>query len=478
MKAVTPLRNVVTSRRFERGYLVACNPKLKRTIQTKVWELATTFELDPSLASRKNDRVAYLNNRVIEYDVDRRWRIICASNGGKLHLLTVGDHDLIPKRQYTKRMMNEDLGGEQVPVARCFAQSLQIQPDGDEWLTLDDAFAEKWIYQLGVEQQKCVLDILDFLANPRQPKIYTRLIVGGPGTGKTSILLQIADLLQWEPTEVNLWLSDSVKEYVSEVLGACVLGCSCDLDSLTGGTVLLVDDPGDWDTIEQTYTRAAEADVRLLVIATDLSQLSKLSSDDDVRDFCRKSNAQVITLKQCYRQLAAVGKQAKKVLETITTKFSKYARSDRIEEFSAARQLTHDSMNDLQFKYAGGYAKVYDPVHNGEIAQEFKRLRAMRLWEHWCPILIVHEESIDPVKAIGRANLKGLRCHYVTLDNAEAVRGVEYQIVVFLLTDSMWHRLCYDGEYGMKTAEYLRVRSYRIPFTRATDRMIIFSFAP
>jgi hypothetical protein len=64
----------------------------------------------------------------------------------------------------------------------------------------------------------------------------------------------------------------------------------------------------------------------------------------------------------------------------------------------------------------------------------------------------------------------------MTLGDTERMRGVEYQHVFAFLSQRTLHEMLAVGRHGLSTDEYLAARNLRIPFSRATDRLVVFGF--
>ena len=101
--------------------------------------------------------------------------------------------------------------------------------------------------------------------------------MGGPGTGKTMILQNIAEKLDRIGRAVTLQMSDPVRKYL-ESGGAKLPGLNLEV---TEGTILLIDDPETSRHLISDLRRGKSRGVRAVVIATDpLQWLEKQSLED------------------------------------------------------------------------------------------------------------------------------------------------------------------------------------------------------
>ncbi|QDV39269.1 hypothetical protein [Tautonia plasticadhaerens] len=203
---------IVMSRRFDKAYRRS-NAILKGLIEGACRDFVRLFQSDHTQFKRRYDRLAQLPD-VLEVDVTGGHRMIAHGDSEVLRLLDVGGHDVVPR--YTGSMFYLDrLQGLGAPLQfypehsehelRFFTRnpSLSFEQFGPE-------LAREWVYFLSDQQAQVVEEIIEGICeaytsgHPLSPSF----ILGGPGTGKTNILVNLLKDLTDLGLRVEIELSE------------------------------------------------------------------------------------------------------------------------------------------------------------------------------------------------------------------------------------------------------------------------------
>jgi hypothetical protein len=432
------------------------------------------YEASRRLLGERYDRVAYLDGEAYELDITDTWRAIVCVRNSKLTLYRVGDHNMILRRRFTRTDFEHANREPLLSFTQIVCDSILSAARSPNAVQLVDALDARWLYTLSRQQAAAAEALFGVLADDSLPARRV-LVSGGPGTGKTSILLQVADVLDWNPNDVALDVSDRVAEYLASGLESRVLRCRRRPLELTEQRVLLVDDPRRWRDVESAYAIAGFRAVRLAVVATDLAQVEQVVGDRELRIFLGGRNIQHIQLAECYRQTENVGQTSIAFLRHISERFTKHIHQENIEKFARSHRLSVESANEMTFVSPGGYTRIYEEAESAHLLRELARVRSQPQWTHWHPVCVVLESPLVLHRLLKR-EIEALRGVVVDIEDTEAVRGVEYQHVFLVLSRDTLRQVMVTGRSGLSTDDYLRARNMRVPFSRATDSLVVFGF--
>ena len=134
-------------------------------------------------------------------------------------------------------------GQQKVDISEIMSEEIQ----GDDFrYAFDEELNEKWVLFLDQQQSKVANEIYMDLERPEH-KLKIHFILGGPGTGKTIVLLNIAIRLENADKAVSFQLSQGVLKYLNSG-SAKVPGANLGPGP---GVVLLVDDPADLQSMNE-----------------------------------------------------------------------------------------------------------------------------------------------------------------------------------------------------------------------------------
>ena len=205
------------------------------------------------------------------------------------------------------------------------------------------------------------------------------LVLGVAGTGKTQVLLSLAEDLRESGRSVIFGFSDHLKQY----LESC--GISTKSDKTEVGSVYLLDDPTTLRKMKQEYQHALDIKANAIVIAIDPFQFQErkallkfahyLHPEMKSEEFRTKSNLvkevykdviysttpRIHWLKTVYRQQANVGRQVLELTKEVLSKNNPFILEERKNEWNniIGSQLA-GAFDDLKFVSDGGFVRVIE----------------------------------------------------------------------------------------------------------------------
>lgn len=480
--------NMVMSRRFEKNYKQA-NAHLQHLIERKVRQTVRLYRADRINFSRNYDRVEGLRRRdVLEARVTDAHRMLMRVTDDELRLLDVGDHDT-PAR-YTDELFTRDTSVGYEPPEALWPESTRsgLSFFTDEPSEHFDVFADEltpeWIYYLSEQQEGIVIDVLaqcdaKRIADDSAPTFYKAAIVGGPGTGKTSILIKLLKEFTEQGLSCSFYASDAVYDQMKATLPTFEIE-RYRWDGHRKVNVLLADDPDSLQIIDELMTGQGTDQANCTIAAFDPCQLKGHGKHDPTDRALKKlydtHHMQEFLLNECYRQKKSVGFAVKMMLQVIA-KSTPFLDKQKIQEFAAARHRLTTHANSMVFPNPHGYVKVYPEATKDNFRDELRRIHSFPLWEHWPPLLIAVDEATPELKTIvcrwcQDENFE-TRVRIVGADNFEEIKGLEFQHGFLFLSPNTFNELQH-GFSGSGQATYEKRRLMRIPFSRSKDSIVTF----
>jgi len=480
----------LASRRFLEQYQ-ALSPYVRASANLAIRQLITRSESGtPPTRSRQI--------RDVEGVTPKIWRAKLGDNPrllfrweAQLILLAVGPHRVLD--DYSSRQLSQDLKSlTSIPTwllnsilpSDTFFDS---RPDKSVEL-LDEAEIEpRWVYYLDEEQDRVTSELLDVaLSADKRRSAAVHFVIGGPGTGKTCVLLNLLDILRNQPSlQVRIRLTPEVAEYVQSGMGFDIAPL-LDRDGDFGGPqprVLLVDDPASASTIASACEFATLAQRQVVIFAFDPLQLAEAVSDADFASICRRYKVTLHELKRCYRQKKNVGNAAKKAMDAIAAS-TPFLEKGKIGEFREDHAHLTSLCNSVEFCNPSGYVETYADAKLSHIQAELRRLDSSSgaLWTHWPPLLVAIDPGLpDSIQESVRNYFKAASAHAETrvthvvyaLADVTSLKGVEFQHVFLFISPSLYKEVN-RGFRGSGKHVYNSRRLLRIPFTRAKDSLVTF----
>ena len=419
-------------------------------------------------------------------------RLIFVLHSSKLILVDIGDHDVMQNYAHlNSNVRNSDIE-RMLPIPKILlsqideaarSSSLKTKPkelkiggvtisdqsvEGDSRWLYEEELDERWVTFLDEDQFRISEELTELLSD-QDLDFQVFLLMGGPGTGKTMILQNIAEKLDRKGRAVTLQLSDPVRKYL-ESGGARLPGLNLEV---TEGTILLIDDPETSRHLISDLRRGKSRGVRAVVIATDPLQWLEKQSLEDFEKIQESYKCSIYMLWTCYRQSLNVGKAAIDFTQEIinlqlarqNTNFDKvYKDLEKYLDLSGGMEYVDD----------GGSFMLLRGTHQKSIEDILTDFRSRYdRWKHFSPICIVYDEQIPrEIRNQVKQFSDGLNRSEVTLNQVSRIRGQEFQEMIVFLNESTWNQL-HSSDQGSKSGTLEIALQLHIALSRPKDRLYI-----
>jgi hypothetical protein len=336
----------------------------------------------------------------------------------------------------------------------------------------------EWLYFLAEEQNSIFESIFDQIINEISGDggKSRHIIMGGPGTGKTCILLNLLKyFVDYAEYQIGIDIADHVVSYIEATTQTNIAQFVARPPYASQLDVLLVDDPAQ---LAQTLALASTTSMTT-VVAFDPLQLQDSITDADLTNALSTYDAQPHFLHACYRQKENVGKTTKNVVDVIAAS-TPFLDQGKIKSFRAQRQELTELSNQLRFMNPLGYSNYYSTATVEDLRFEVNRILSNEwlMWKHWPGLLILldecelSEESNDVLEPL-------IRREYVRIlpfDQVQQIKGLEFQHVFVFIKQTLFDQL-QSGFSGSGQKIYNQRRLLRIPFSRAKDSLVVFAMS-
>jgi hypothetical protein len=419
-------------------------------------------------------------------------RLVFVLDSNKLILVDIGDHDVM--QEYARQSSN--IRNSDIERMILIPKSLSLEIDraaesgytkektvtraisginiseqsreGDSRWLYEEELDERWVTFLDDEQFRISEELTELLANPNL-EFQVFLIMGGPGTGKTMILQNIAEKLYRRGRAVTLQMSDPVWKYL-ESGGAKLPGLNLEISE---GTILLIDDPETSRHLISDLRRGKSRGVRAVVIATDPLQWLEKQSLEDFEKIQESYKTSVFTLWTCYRQSLNVGKAAIDFTQGIIN-LQLARQNTNIDKVDKDLEKYLDLSGGMEFVDGGGSFKIItsnQEKHIEEILANF-RSRYDR-WKHFNPICIVYDDQISrQLRSHVKQFSDELNRTEVNLKQISRIRGQEFQEMIVFLSGATWDQL-HSLDKATKSTTLEIALQLHIALSRPKDRLFI-----
>jgi hypothetical protein len=455
-------------------------PQLQLLMTGEVHDFVRRYRADPKTAVRGFDRVATslpsgIRGQLLELEVSGKDRLVAHWQPPRLTLLDVGGHTTV--QEYEARWVTADLASAtQAPTGYWPDTKAILGFFGNATSTVWDRYPNEddaeWLYRLGASQTAVVNRIrkkLDRSSLLNQERVF---VVGGPGTGKTSVLLVLLLTLTREGLRAGIHLSDKLADLVTasgfNVQPYRVRGSlpSKPLD------VFLYDDPNGTFEIRSAMNEAF-GHSRLVAVAFDPCQMEADLTDDVYLKTKDAYGVDEQRLRDCYRQKSTVGSAAKRVMDRVAES-SPFLSDNKIEAFKAMHEHVYAISNDLRFVNRGGLERVETGAKAEHIKKAIASVRKRPRWGLPAPnVLVVVDEQTATTNWPWKRWLDGIDYVRIALPEIEQVKGLEFQWVFIVIRQSLFDEI-ESGFVGSSQRVYNARRLLRLPFTRARDGMFTF----
>ena len=465
----------------------------------RVCELIRKSESNPDLWHRYEEKLkddSFGNVQAYKTAVTNGDRLVYVLSGSDLVLVDIGRHEIMDEYSRLPRVAREkDLANAQVPepwFIEEIEQALQVknssrkvkvrqkidiseilseQVNGEEFrLTFEEELDDSWIHFLDENQTKVADKIEKDICNGKSD-LKIHYILGGPGTGKTIVLLNLAIRFSNMGRAVSFELSPPVLKYLNSgrtrVPGAN-LGPG-------PGVILLVDDPADVRSMAGIVRLARSSKCAAIIIALDPLQWHEKEMPETFEKIWSSQECSTHLLQVCYRQSAGVAKKSLNLLATLLNKNSRFLVQEKqiAEKVNLAPYL--NIALEMQFVDEAGRYKTYLENTQENFIKEVSRFRSREFrWKHTHPIAFVFGDDIPiEVRKFAKIESNGLNRVEHLYSNYRDFRGVEFQELFLFVSIEFWEKIN-NGQIGLATSEWEKVACLHTVFSRAKDGLVIF----
>jgi hypothetical protein len=334
----------------------------------------------------------------------------------------------------------------------------------------DEELDEKWVLFLDEQQSKVANQIYNDLEIP-EDEVKIHFILGGPGTGKTIVLLNIAIRLENDGKAVSFQLSQEVLKYLNSG-SAKVPGVNLGPGP---GVVLLVDDPADLQSMNGIIRQAKSNKCKAVIIALDPLQWHEKEMPETFEKIWSDNENTTHKLDVCYRQAAGVAKKQLKLFASLLGKNSRFLveEKQKREKIDLAPYLNLSL--DMTFVDESGRYKLFLSDAQANFVKEIERFRKREyIWKHTHPIAFVyHDDLPKEVRDFTKQYSQGLNRIEFNFSDYKKTRGVEYQELFLFLDTEFWKKIN-DGQQGLKTSDWQQIACLHTLFSRPKDGLVIF----
>lgn len=338
-------------------------------------------------------------------------RLIFSVDSNKIIFLDVGPHEVMEDFLSLSASAKNKIIDSLLELPKWFFKSrsssslksnLTLADEGGEemrWI-FEDELNESWLQFLDEEQSKVRDKIFEQIKTPGEFEFH--LILGGAGTGKTVILLNIALSLKEEGRNVVTRFSEQVLKYLNSGVQR-VPGSKLELQP---GSVVLLDDPRDLTDLRKMLQECARVGVRALVVTLDPFQWIERRVYEKFYDLIDSLEPKLHELSLCYRQSANVGSKALQFTDQILEKTSPFILDAKIEAHRKSLDpLREICVENVRFVDDGGRFRIYEKDLAVSFLTEVTRIRSrIDLWRHWHPLLLVEDSVGFPLPRSGNRN--------------------------------------------------------------------------
>ena len=227
MAGSTAALRLFQTEHFKKGF-AASGPVLQEVVASRLRRFALDFAENPSKAMQvaRLNTITYMEDECREAREMRlsHFRAIAKLEDHELILLRLGPNGLVKDAEYTPSMFKRDVQAPRTSAGYLLRNRTAAAPPGFFLAPTEggdavfaDAQSERWLYQLEGEQERCLFSILDSAgrASSGAPSVEWFLVFGGPGTGKTVILTQVLNMLDWDRRRAQIIIGDELAQYLA-----------------------------------------------------------------------------------------------------------------------------------------------------------------------------------------------------------------------------------------------------------------------
>lgn len=404
---------------------------------------------------------------------------------GKLHLIDYDwDHSSVDELESQsvatlKRMFtNEDFRPELEEFVKAprdsWRSGIQLRSGGNRDTYVEE-FYDDWIRFLDREQQELRDQLFRELVGGIAPPI--NLILGAAGTGKTMVLLDLAhSLIKDAGIEVDLKLPIGVREYLAKSEDEYWF------QKAKSGRMVLLDDPKDFESMEREI-QSSRASGKVVVVSIDPTQWTHKRTRDQFWNLLQNPSVKTYELRTAYRQGGAVGMEALAILSSFYSSASMFADPNKVALDQAKGKYWEDlCLRGARHVDDKGTFTVHVDVDTPDeletlLTAELEEVMKFDTERRWPKLLIGTWVSQKLPKGVAGvlANAQsksGLTYRVRSFDEAERVRGTEFESVVLFLSQSQFSKI-QQGPTALGALDYQQLTRPLTFLTRAENRLTI-----
>jgi len=361
----------------------------------------------------------------------------------------------------------KNTGQQKVDLSEIMDEEIQ----GDDFrYTFEEELNENWVVFLDGQQSKVANEVFKDLDAPKDG-LKIHYVLGGPGTGKTIILLNIAIRLENAGKAVSFQLSPEVLKYLNSG-STRVPGANLGPGP---GVILLIDDPTDLQSMNGMIRQAKSSKCKAVIIALDPLQWHEKEMPETFERIWSNYENTTHKLDVCYRQSAAVARKQLKLLASLLGKNSRFFvdEKQKMEKINLAPYLNLSL--DMKFVDEAGRYKIYTSDTKKNFVKEVERFRKREfIWKHTHPIAFIYKDDLPKeFRNYAKHNSQGLNRIEFNFSDYKKTRGVEYQELFLFLDSEFWRRI-HDGQQGLKTSDWQQIACLHTLFSRPKDGLVLF----
>ena len=409
-------------------------------------------------------------------------------------LTDIGNHDVMTEySRLSRKSRDEDLS-QAVKIENAFSQLLEIAlkrktrnlvntseikisevlrealyGDDARWL-YEAELSEEWIYFLDQDQAKISETLLAKLIE-LSDEMTIEFVMGGPGTGKTIVLFNLATNLEQAGRAVSFQATANVIKYLSsgnKVVPGANLGFG-------PGVVALIDDPISSNDLADSIRKAKSAGCRALVVGFDPLQWHERKMEANFRKITSNNKYNFYPLWTCYRQSSGVGKKTLKLAEKIFLSSSRFL--DSLKQTAEREELQPfiDLSLGMEFVDTAGRYVVYENnIQSNYITEVTRFKQRIDRWKHTPSIAFVYDDELPKqfVKSL-KAEASGLNRTEISISKYREIRGVEFQELFLFLTEKFWTDLN-NGRSGVGSDEWEKLACLHTILSRPKDSLVLY----
>jgi hypothetical protein len=353
--------------------------------------------------------------------------------------------------------------------------ALDLQSSGDYGSPLfAEEFFDEWVHFLDLEQQAARDTILQVIQSANKPSI--QILKGGAGTGKTSVLTNLAFNLEELSVPLSLEVNPGVRSYLQ--LGDRTVPGLSKPPSVGPSKVVLLDDPISLDTLMARVAQTKSMKQHL-VVAIDPTQWHERKLASKWQQFQNETEFTAIELKMAYRQTKGVGRPALDIILNFNKNSSAFVdRGKASDEQNILADTWRLCLEEIEFRNSSGGLSVHEPGWPVKDFGKFLLEVSNRKTEaSWPALLVGHEIMHSPPSEIEKLlsgyEKDGFSFHQRHFGKVSEVRGTEYEFVALFVPEEKWKTIT-TGKYGPGTSEWESINTTLTFLTRAKSHVAVF----